>query len=158
MTDGLDDIQIRPARRADMPAIIHMLADDELGKGRETLSEPLAPAYFKAFDDIAADRRNVLIVAEAPGGQVVGCLQMTFIPGLCHQGAERALIEDVRVDQAHRGRKIGHRMLEWAIDEARRRQCRLIELFVHETRSAARRFYAQLGFQDSHRGMRLPLE
>ncbi|WP_368905275.1 GNAT family N-acetyltransferase [Taklimakanibacter lacteus] len=71
---------------------------------------------------------------------------------------ERALIEDVRVARAHRGHKIGHRLLEWAISEARRRHCRLIELFVHETRSSARRFYSQLGLKDSHRGMRLPLE
>jgi len=135
-----------------------MLADDELGKERETLSEPLLPAYFKAFDAIAADERNVLIVAEAPDSKVLGCLQMTVIPGLGYQGAERAIIEDVRVDKAYRGRKIGHQMLRWAIGEARRRQCRLIELFVHEKRASARRFYARLGFKDSHAGMRLPLE
>jgi ribosomal protein S18 acetylase RimI-like enzyme len=158
MVDGLDEILIRPARRADVQPIVHMLADDELGKGREVLSDPLAPAYFNAFDNIAADGRNILIVAETPDGRILGCLQMTFVPGLSHQGAERALVEDVRVARAHRGRRIGHRMLEWAIDEARQRQCRLIELFVHETRASAQRFYARLGFKDSHRGMRLPLE
>ena len=102
------EVRIRPARREDLPAIVRMLADDELGKERETLSEPLLPAYFKAFDAIAADERNVLIVAEAPDSKVLGCLQMTVIPGLGYQGAERALIEDVRVDKAYRGRKIGH--------------------------------------------------
>lgn len=153
----LVEVHIRPARREDIQAIVRMLADDELGKCREDLSEPLSQAYLSAFDEIAADKRNILIVAETVDGGVLGCLQMTFVPGLSYQGAQRALIEDVRVDKDHRGRKIGHQMLDWAIGEARRRRCRLIELFVHETRSASRRFYKQLGFKDSHSGMRLQL-
>ncbi|WP_246770962.1 GNAT family N-acetyltransferase [Aestuariivirga sp. YIM B02566] len=157
MMNMLREVHIRPARREDIRTIVRLLADDELGRDREDLSEPLSQAYFKAFDEIVADKRNLVIVAEAADGGLLGCLQMTFIPGLSHQGAERALIEDVRVDKHHRGRKIGHHMLDWAIGEARRRHSCLIELFVHETRFAARRFYENHGFKDSHRGMRLQL-
>jgi GNAT superfamily N-acetyltransferase len=137
--------------------MIRLLADDDLGRGRENIAEPLAPAYFKAFESILADDRNILVVAEAADGDVLGCLQLTIIPGLSYQGAKRALIEDVRVDSRYRGRKIGHQLLEWAIEEARRRSCCLVELFVHETRNDARRFYRGLGFADSHSGMRLKL-
>jgi ribosomal protein S18 acetylase RimI-like enzyme len=151
------EVQIRPARREDVQAIVRLLADDDLGKGRENVSEPLSQGYFKTFDNIAADNRNILAVAETLDGVVLGCLQVTFIPGLSHQGAERALIEDVRVDKRYRGRRIGCKMLEWAISQARRRHCCLIELFAHETRTAARRFYLELGFKDSHSGMRLQL-
>jgi ribosomal protein S18 acetylase RimI-like enzyme len=151
------EVEIRPARREDVQAIVRLLADDDLGKGRESVSEPLSQDYFKAFDDIAADSRNILAVVQTQDGTVVGCLQMTFIPGLSHQGDERALIEDVRVDKRYRGQKIGRKMLEWAIGQARLRHCCLVELFAHETRTAARRFYLELGFKDSHRGMRLPL-
>lgn len=150
-------LRIRPARREDVPAIIRMLADDDLGKGREDVSEPLAQAYFTAFDAIEADNRNILVVAEASDGNILGCLQMTFVPGLSHQGAERALIEDVRVDSRHRGQKVGRKMLDWAISEARQRPCCMMELFVHGTRSSARRFYLELGFKDCHSGMRLEL-
>lgn len=156
--DAGPSLRIRPARREDVPAIIHLLADDELGRSRENLSEPLAPAYLTAFDAIAADDRNFLIVAENAGSEILGCLQMTLVPGLSYQGADRALIEDVRVARHHRGRKIGHELLEWAIGKARRRNCCLVELFVHETRDAARRFYLDLGFQDTHSGMRLKLK
>jgi hypothetical protein len=49
-------------------------------------------------------------------------------------------------------------MLDWAIAEARARRCKLVELFMHESRADARRFYAALGFKDSHIGMRLSLD
>jgi len=148
---------IRPARREDVPAITRLLADDDLGRSRENLTEPLAQAYFAAFDAIAADKRNILVVAEASDGGILACLQVTFVPGLSYRGAERALIEDVRVDRRHRGQKIGRKLLDWAVSEARRRSCCMVELFVHETREPARRFYLGLGFKDSHSGMRLQL-
>jgi ribosomal protein S18 acetylase RimI-like enzyme len=150
-------VEMRPARREDLPAIVGLLADDHLGRERERVEEPLPASYEAAFDAVADDPRNLLMVAEDPDGAVLGYLQMTVIAGLSFQGAERALIEDVRVDARHRGRGIGHRMLRWAVAEARARRCRLVELFVHESRTAARRFYADLGFKDSHVGMRLLL-
>jgi ribosomal protein S18 acetylase RimI-like enzyme len=150
-------VKMRPARREDLPAIIRMLADDHLGRGREQVAEPLPAPYEAAFDAVADDQRNLLVVAESPKGAIVGFLQVTIIVGLSFQGAERALIEDVRVEATHRGRGIGHRMVGWAIAEARARRCKLVELFVHESRADARRFYADLGFKDSHVGMRLSL-
>ena len=68
----------RPANRADVPAIVALLADDVLGRGREA-DDPAA--YFAAFDAIAAEPDNHLIVAEHEG-LVVACCQLTFITGL----------------------------------------------------------------------------
>ncbi|WP_368911989.1 GNAT family N-acetyltransferase [Taklimakanibacter deserti] len=110
------------------------MADDDLGGSWENLTEPLAQAYFKAFDAIAADTRNNLVVAEATDRDILACLQVTLIPGLSHQGADRALIEDVRVDRRHRGRKIGRRMLDWAVSEARRRSTRPCPPLLFEAR------------------------
>lgn len=152
------EISIRPARCDDVPAIVNMLADDFLGRVREVMTDPVSDTYLQAFDEIAKDARNALMVAESADGAVIGCLQITFIPGLSYRGAQRALIEDVRVDAKHRGRRVGHRMMEWAIEEARRRRCCLIELFAHETRAAALRFYGDLGFEQHHRGLRLSLD
>jgi ribosomal protein S18 acetylase RimI-like enzyme len=152
-----DEIKIRPAQRQDVPAIIGLLADDALGQEREQLANPLPSSYLEAFDVIARDERNLMFVAEGSDGAIRGYLQMTFIPGLSYRGAERALIEDVRVDSRHRGRGIGRQLLDRVVDEAGKRGCRLAQLFVHQTRSEARRFYAGLGFQESHVGMRLAL-
>jgi GNAT superfamily N-acetyltransferase len=147
----------RRARREDVPAIVRLLADDRLGRGRERIEDPLPAAYGEAFDRIDADERNLLIVGELYG-EIIATLQMTFVPGLSNQGAERALIEAVRVASARRSGGIGARMVDWAFAEARRRGCRSVQLFTHETRKDAQRFYARLGFQPSHVGMRLPLD
>lgn len=147
-------ITLREARREDVAAIVALLADDHLGADREVVSDPPAPDYLNAFDKIAGDPRNLLAVAEDADGTVVGTLQMTFIPGLSNQGAELALIEAVRVDSNLRGSGLGGQMIDWAMDEARRRGCRFVELFTHVSRVDAQRFYEKLGFERSHAGMR----
>jgi GNAT superfamily N-acetyltransferase len=152
-----DPITLRTARRDDVAAIVRLLADDHLGARREVVSDPPPDSYFAAFERVDADPRNLLAVAEDAGGRVVGTLQMTFIPGLSNQGAELALIEAVRVDSGLRGQGLGQVMIGWALDEARRRGCRFIELFTHASRLDAQRFYERLGFEKSHAGMRRAL-
>ena len=150
-------IQLREARREDVAAIVRLLADDHLGAGREVVSDPPLPSYFEAFEKVTADPRNLLAVAQDADGQVVGTLQMTFIPGLSNQGAELALIEAVRVDSGLRGQGLGQVLIGWALEEARRRGCGFVELFTHAGRVDAQRFYERLGFEKSHAGMRRAL-
>ena len=148
-------VTIRRARRADVGAIVHMLADDPLGQGRERLEDPLPPCYFVAFDALEGDANIQLVVAEDADGAIIGCLQLCILPGLSSQGASRGLIEDVRVASHRRSRGIGEQLVQWAIAQARARQCRLVELLTHHTRVDAQRFYQRLGFQRSHVGMTL---
>ena len=77
-----------------------LLADDGLGAGREVVTDPPAAGYLAAFEEIAANPRTLLAVAEDAAGAVVGTLQLTFIPGLSNQGAELALVSAVRVSSA----------------------------------------------------------
>ncbi len=149
----------REARGADLAAILALLADDPLGKYRE-LALPaeadIPAAYRTAFEIIAADPRNQLHVAEI-GGEVVGCFQLTFTPGLTYQGRERATIEGVRVAQAMRGRGIGKAMMAYAIGLARARACVLVQLTTDKHRPEAHAFYRALGFVASHEGMKLKM-
>jgi ribosomal protein S18 acetylase RimI-like enzyme len=147
-------VTIRPARRDDVGAIVAMLADDPLGSGRERIEDPLPPFYLRAFEAVEKDPNIQLVVAEE-GGAVIGCLQLCILPGLSSQGASRALIEDVRVASHRRSRGIGEQLVQWAIAQARARQCRLVELLTHNTRVDAQRFYKRLGFASSHVGMTL---
>ncbi len=103
---------IRRATAADLPAIVALLADDALGKTREA---PGDPCYAEAFAAIAADPNQLLAVVEE-GGEIVGCLQLSFIPGLSLKGMRRSQIESVRIAAARRGGGLGHKMIEWAID------------------------------------------
>ena len=146
----------RPACRRDVARIVELLADDPLGAGRERFEDPLPASYYAAFDRIAASDGNILTVVELDGA-VVGCLQMTFIPGLSNQGADLALIEGVRVDTSLRSQGLGQQLIEWALEMARARGCQAVELFTHKTRTAAHRFYDRLGFEQSHVGYRIKL-
>lgn len=146
---------IRPARRDDVPAIVALLADDLLGRGRETVGNPLPAAYWQAFDDIAAQSGNSLLVAERDG-PVIGCLQLTIIPGLSRGGMKRGQIEAVRIGASCRGLGVGEQLIRHAIDLARAEGCGLVQL-TGKSRDAAHRFYERLGFVASHVGMKLEL-
>ena len=155
MPDSLK-LQIRLATRTDVPVIVRMLADDELGAQRERYETPLPQAYYTAFEVIKADPNQELIVAELDG-EVVGTLQLTTLPSLSYQGRMRAQVESVRVLEQFRGRAIGARMMEWAIERARQRGCHLMQLTSHQSRIDAHRFYERLGFTKSHIGMKINL-
>ncbi|MFF0725111.1 GNAT family N-acetyltransferase [Streptomyces sp. NPDC004134] len=147
----MTDLAIRHATAADVPAIVAMLADDPLGATRET-PDDLAP-YEDAFGRIEADPGQHLVVAERDG-RVVGTVQLTVIPGLSRRGATRALIEAVRVHREERGGGLGTQLVEWAVEEARRRGCAVVQLTSDATRTDAHRFYERLGFAASHVGFK----
>jgi GNAT superfamily N-acetyltransferase len=154
--DRMDQVVFRVAGRADLPAILALLADDQLGAHRETVGEDVDAAYWRAFEAIDADPRNLLVVADR-SGEVVGTLQLTFIPGLSRHGGERAQIEAVRVRADQRGAGLGRALIRWAVRQARERDCRLVQLTTDKRRSRARAFYGSLGFTASHEGMKLDL-
>ena len=150
----MTDVSIRAAVRGDIPAIVAMLADDELGATRET-PDDLAP-YESAFERLRSDSSQLLMVAERDG-IVVGTLQLTIIAGLSRRGSTRSVIEAVRVHSSQRGQGLGARLIQWAIDESRRQGCHLVQLTSDKRRPDAHRFYERLGFTPSHIGFKLQL-
>jgi GNAT superfamily N-acetyltransferase len=132
-------VLFRDARSEDVPAIVALLADDVLGAQREAAADEAAAdeAYQTAFEQIQADPRSRLIVAEADG-QVAGTLQLTLLPGLSRHGMLRAQIEAVRVAASHRGQGLGRTMIEWAIGQAREHGCGLVQLTSDKRRHDAR--------------------
>ncbi|MFW6692656.1 GNAT family N-acetyltransferase [Streptomyces sp. MAR4 CNX-425] len=150
----MSDLHIRRATAADIPAVVAMLADDPLGATRETPDDP-AP-YAHAFARIDADPGHHLAVAERDG-RVVGTLQLSVIPGLSRRGATRALIESVRVHRDERGGGLGTQLIEWAVEEARRQGCAIVQLTSDATRTDAHRFYERLGFAATHVGFKRTL-
>jgi GNAT superfamily N-acetyltransferase len=152
--------RLRPAVRGDLPAIVQLLADDSMGAGRERQGD--MELYERAFQAIDADPSHLLVVGElapqgAVGGPVVATFQISFLPGISRQGAWRSQIEGVRVAASVRGQGVGGHMMQWAIEESRRRGCTLLQLTTHKSRTAAHRFYERLGFAADHEGMKLPL-
>lgn len=147
---------MRRASAADLPDIVQLLYDDESGRTRENPGLPLDPAYIAAFEAIDRDPGQLLVVAEYAGA-VAGTMQLSFLPGLSFRGSWRCVIEAVRIASDLRRHGLGTQMIAWAIDQARARDCKMIQLTSTATRTAAHRFYARLGFVQSHVGMKLHL-
>lgn len=153
----MSEVAFRLARREDLPSIVRMLAEDDLGSQRERFEEPLSLSYYEAFEQIGNDPNHELIVAELDG-EVVGTLHLMFIPSISYQGGLRAQVESVRVEGKVRGRGIGSGMMKWAVEKAQARGAHLVQLTTHRSREDAHRFYERLGFTKSHVGMKLSLK
>jgi GNAT superfamily N-acetyltransferase len=151
-------MKFRIADRRDVPVVLDLLADDDIARDRGfgVVPEQVDASIWAAFEAIDADPNNELIVAEDAGVVVATC-QLTFTPGLSRDGARRMTIEAVRVRTDLRGHGVGRLMMTYAIERARERGCRLVQLTTDKRRDDAYRFYASLGFLNSHEGMKLNL-
>jgi len=151
------EIIFRLTTRADLPSIVRMLADDELGSQREQVENPLPDVYYFAFEQINNDPNHELIVAELDG-EVIGTLHLIFLPSVSFQGRLRAQIESVRVDKRFQSQGIGSEMMKWAMERAKQRGAHVVQLTTHKSRVDAHRFYERLGFKGSHLGMKMNLK
>ncbi len=147
-------LNFRRARRADVPAIVGLLADDMLGQGRERTD--MAP-YLAAFDAIGQEGGNQVIVAVDGAGAVLATYQITFISGLSISAARRAQVESVRVARGMRGQGVGKAMFDDVETRARAAGCSLIQLTMNAERKDSRKFYEALGFSASHIGFKRAL-
>jgi GNAT superfamily N-acetyltransferase len=151
------NLQFRLAGRADVPSIVRLLADDDLGSQRERYEDPLPEAYYSSFEQIEEDPNHELIIAER-NGEVIGTLHLMFLPSISFQGGLRAQIESVRVDKPFQSQGIGSAMMQWSMQRAKQRGARIVQLTTHKTRVDAHRFYERLGFNGTHLGMKLSLK
>ena len=152
----MDTITFRKANRSDLFDIIKLLADDPIGQSRELVSDPIDDRYRSAFEAIERDSNQLMAVA-VDADRVVGCMQLTFAPGLSRTGMWRGQIESVRIAPRHRGAGLGKRFFEWAFDRFRERGCNLVQLTSDKSRPDTIRFYETLGFKASHEGMKLSI-
>jgi ribosomal protein S18 acetylase RimI-like enzyme len=107
------------------------------------LSASAARVDRSALRRVVAGAANTVLVARS-GGAVVGTLTLVVVPLLT---GVRAHIEDVVVDSVARGRGVGAALTTAAVELARQRGARSVELTSRPSRAAANRLYRRLGFQ-----------
>lgn len=152
----MSDVTFRVACRADLPAIVALLADDEVNGFRENAAAPLAPAYIAAFEAIEHDAGNTLFVGEQDA-TIVATAQVTIVPTLVAQGTSRALVEGVRVASALRSHGVGAKLLAHCEGFARERGCKALQLTTSHARGRAHAFYERLGYAHTHKGFKRDL-
>ena len=153
----MSDLIYRDARPEDIATLLIL---SHAGDARGTDTPPLDPAtltdprYRAAFDEITADPNHRLIVAEA-NGEILGTLQISYLPGLPRFGMKRAILENVHIRGDQRGKGLGSDMVQWAIECSREASCGMVQLTSNKTRLDAHRFYSKLGFEQTHEGFKL---
>ena len=117
----------------------------ELWQGYLVFYEKTLPSEVTAFTwkrilDPASSIKT--IVAEADGGGVVGIANY-----LLHENtwsvAPICCLEDLFVDPAWRGRGIGRQLIDWLVDETRRRGWGSLYWHTHQDNRQARALYDQ---------------
>jgi len=153
----MNNLTHRKARIADLPRLIELLLEDELGATRESKSSELDEHYIKAFHKIESDPNQYLMVVEN-GDEIIGTCHLTIMPSLTFIGSTRMQIEAVRVAGKYRGQKIGSWMFDQAIGCAKEHDVSIVQLTTNKKRPQAKNFYEKLGFEANHEGMKLYLE
>lgn len=152
----MSEIMIRNATADDLPFIVDLIEADGMAGPTEDLSNPQGPGYLAALAAIDADPNQMLLVATL-NEEPVGTFQLTFTPGIARRGAWRCTVEAVHVAPAHRNKRIGEKMMNWAVQTAGARSCAMVQLTSNKKRTDAHRFYERLGFSKSHEGFKLYL-
>ena len=120
---------------------------DELVEAMQRLVPQLSssnpPPGRTELEEIAASGATSLFVARH-GGRIVGAL--TLVVFRIPTGV-RTRIEDVVVDEAMRGRRVGEMLSEAALEKARQLGARSTDLTSRPSREAANRLYQRMGFE-----------
>lgn len=153
----MNNLTHRKAIIADLPRILELLLEDELGASRESKSAVVHENYIKAFHKIDSDPNQYLMVIENED-EIIGTCHLTIMPSLTFIGSTRMQIEAVRVAGKYRGQKIGSWMFNQAISYAKENDVSIVQLTTNKKRPKAKHFYKKLGFEASHEGMKLYLE
>ena len=146
----------RKAKLEDLPRLIELLLEDELGAIRESISSTLDENYINAFRKIDSDSNQYLMAVE-DGYEIIATCHLTIMPSLTFIGSTRMQIEAVRVAVKYRKQKIGSWMFDQAILYAKEQDVSIIQLTTNKKRHKAKLFYEKLGFEASHEGMKLYL-
>lgn len=142
--------RITRAKRTDVPAIVRLLADDEVTPDRETAD---LARYEAAYDDVLRHDSYYLAVVRDAGENVVATMQLNVIGGLKLNGTVRLEIEAFRVAASERSRGLGSAMLDWAHEHGRAHGASLVQVTADEIRNRARSFYTGRGYRADHVGL-----
>jgi len=114
---------------------------DWMGRDRPADSA-LAASVERLMGDPSAE---YLLATPSVGAEPAAVCQLRYRYGVWHS-ADDCWLEDLFVREAARGRRLGAALVEAAVERARARGCRRIELDTDSDNSEALGLYRRLGF------------
>ena len=151
------EFQIRRAKEEDLPQLIKLFEEDDQGGHGDTSDSHAFDDYVRAFHIIDQSPNEQIYLAEQDG-EVVASFQLGFLRTLRGRGGLTGMIEAVHTRADKRGQGIGTALLEFAISEASRRGCRMVQITHRSDREGARAFYEKAGFSSDYTGFRMHLK
>jgi GNAT superfamily N-acetyltransferase len=116
------------------------------------LSWPSDNAFLAGVERLLDDRdTDYLLGAPHDDAPPAGVVQMRYRYGLWRAGTD-CLVEDLFVEEPARGAGLGRALVRAAIERARERGCRRIELDTNEDNAAALALYHRFGFSERGKG------
>ena len=106
--------------------------------------------------EILRDDRKPVFVARDETGNVAGyafCVFQQHLGNNIFTDIKTLYIDDLCVDEASRGQKIGRQLYEYVLDFARRAGCYNVTLNVWECNPGAKKFYEKCGLVPLKTGM-----
>lgn len=147
-------MRIRPAAREDLDGIIRALADLPVTTGEDAQFAIDRSRAAAVWDGILAQEGRTILIAEHEG-RVIGAADMLVVPNLTHDLSPWAMVENVVVEEASRGRGVGRALMDEVIARARAAGCYKVQLMSFHERTGAHAFYTALGFEPLAVGFRM---
>jgi GNAT superfamily N-acetyltransferase len=136
---------IETATHADIPRLCELLA---ILFTQEAEFSPNQDIQAEALHVILDSPENGAILVLREAGGIVGMLSLLYTVST-FLGGRVALLEDMVIEPAQRGKGRGGELVQAAIEHARKAGCRRITLLTDAHNTAARKFYETVGFQQS---------
>lgn len=146
-------LMIREATAEDVGELTRLYRQLDDGSAEKPVDEQAVSRIFARTRDYPGYR----ILLAIDGGRVVGSFVLVILEMLGSRCAPEAIVEDVVVDRAARGKGIGRRMMAFAMDEAARTGCYKLVLSSNLERTGAHAFYESLGFRRHGSSFRVDL-
>jgi GNAT superfamily N-acetyltransferase len=132
---------VEKATTSDIPALVSLLSTLF---SQEAEFTPNAEAQRRGLEAIIGNPEAGAVLVARQGDQIVGMVNLLFTISTA-LGERVALLEDMVVSPADRGKGIGTKLLSEAISFARLRGCKRITLLTDRSNESAQRFYSKQG-------------
>ena len=148
----VEGLRIRRARLGDERGIEDLYS--QLHEG--DYKSPGAANMRRAMRAVMRRPDQVLLVA-VEDGKIVGTNHVVIFKHLARALRPAAIVENMVVDSRSRGSGVGDRLMEAALEIARRHGCYKLSLTSNRKRPKAHRFYEKFGMRRTHHGYTLYL-